>query len=437
MARSECRMAPKLLRFAALVSLLACLAQSSSAQNGGYPQSTPGWTLTGELNVARYGHTATLLQNGKVLVVGGDLAGTAELYDPATGTWSLTGSLLVPLLDVLTAERLPDGSVLVIGDGTSERYDPASGTWTFAGRAIADSSNATALLDGRVLIAGGWGDYDGNVFKEEASRSASIYDPRTGTWSGAGTLEFARYWSSATRLGDGRVLVARGTDDGDLGSTLSSAEIYDPVAGTWSIAGAVGSEPFLVTHDVASDSWPGAGVTGAPSVQHTATLLGDGKVLFAGGYAADAGGCCAVALSSVFDPATLTSTRIGDLATPRFAHTATRLPNGDVLIAGGRAAQSYWPNLQYSTFGSVERLAEGATTWTSAASLNVPRSSHTATLLADGRVLVAGGMAIGAGPLYGVTPLKSAEIYGFPGSLANEPCDDGKNHYILGCSPPP
>ena len=437
MDRSARRCTPKWLGLSYLLVVLSCVSASTTAQTPDDVRATPGWTLTGGLNAARYGHTATLLQNGKVLVAGGDWRGSAELYDPVTGTWSYTGSLNRPSTGaLLTAERLPDGSVLVIGGGTSERYDPQSGTWTFVGAVTGDTSNAVTLSDGRVLVAGGYGsaDFNGQLV-DDVKKSTAVFDPTTRTWSSGPDLNFARYWSSATVLVDGRVLVARGSDDGDLGGSLSSAEIYDPVSSTWAVAGAVGLDDHYVHRDFAPAIWPGAGVTAAPSVFHTATRLNNGEVLLAGGYTGGVGGCCTIAVSTLLDPATLTSTRIGDLAAPRYSHTATRLPNGDVLVVGGQATQSSYPTLRYLTLDSAELLPMGASAWSSAPSLNVPRSRHTATVLADGRVLVVGGMAVGAS--YGSVPLDSAEIYDPSSAQTSVPCGPGKNHYILGCLPLP
>jgi len=124
------------------------------------------WSATGDLRTARSGHTATLLGNGKVLVVGGQgsAGATAELYDPVSGTWSPTGSLALARYDH-TAIVLPNGNVLVTGGfGNSnnglvsaELYNVATGTWTLTGNLVTGRGDQTATLvaDGNVVIAGG------------------------------------------------------------------------------------------------------------------------------------------------------------------------------------------------------------------------------------------------------------------------------------------
>src|SRR5205823_12501489 len=148
---------------------------------------------TGNLNTARDGHTATLLQNGKVLVVSGDQNGnSAELYDAATGTWSLTGSLNL----------------------SRHAY------------------TATLLTNGKVLVAGGADDMQNNVFN-----SAELYDPATGSWSSTGNLVTGRAEHTATLLPNGKVLVAGGFGDFSLGQGTNRAELYDPDNGMWSSIG--------------------------------------------------------------------------------------------------------------------------------------------------------------------------------------------------------
>jgi WD40 repeat protein len=355
------------------------------------------WEATANLNVARTFHTATLLPDGKVLVTGGRSTETlslssAELYDPAKGTWSPTGSLNVPRVGH-TATLLANGKVLVVGgdasttppsfgrNGTAELYDPGTGTWSFTGDMIGARccQTATLLDDGKVLVAGG--------FNLDNVKTAELYDPVTGTWSMTGSLNNARYWHTATLLQDGRVLVARGSDDGDLASTLSSAELYDPVTGTWSAAAS----------------------SGAGSVFHTATLLTDGKVLVVGGNTGGIGGDGVLAMSELFDPATGNWSEAGSLAAERYSHTATLLPTGDVLVAGGQDQQNHYPHLTYEDLGIAESYDPSARTWARTGSLLSARSGHTATLLPDGRVLIAGGGVVGAG--YTTIVLDSAELY--------------------------
>src|SRR5262249_42509555 len=149
----------------------------------------PSWRYTGSLNTPRYGHTVTLLPNGQVLVAGGvssgySLINTAELYDPATGTWSPTGSLNAPR-GYHSAILLRNGKVLVAGGyinsccpesaitPTAELYDPDTGTWSLTGNLnIPHSGHTVTLLsNGKVLFAGG------------APNTAELYDPLNGTWS--------------------------------------------------------------------------------------------------------------------------------------------------------------------------------------------------------------------------------------------------------------
>src|SRR5215831_4537801 len=136
-------------RFIISTILFALSAGQAFAQS-----AAPSWTYTGSLNTPRARHTATLLPNGKVLVVGGsDTApASAELYDPSTGTWSPTGSLNV--IRWGCAALLPTGKVLIAGGGSAELYDPAAGAFTLSGNMTeqASCSTATLLSTGNVLI---------------------------------------------------------------------------------------------------------------------------------------------------------------------------------------------------------------------------------------------------------------------------------------------
>jgi N-acetylneuraminic acid mutarotase len=239
-----------------------------------YEPASGTWSSAGSLTTARHSHTATLLPTGKVLVVGGESSGfsvlaSAELYDPATGTWSSTGSL-----------------------ATARRYHTAT--------LLTSGPNA-----GKVLVAGG---ATGTASSRLAS--AELYDPATGTWSSTGSLATARRNHTATLLTSGpnagKVLVAGG--EGSTG-TLASAELYDSATGTWSSTGSLATARR----------------------NHTATLLPNGKVLVAGGWS----GSSMLASAELYDPATGTWSSTGSLATARQSHTATLLATGQVLVAGG------------------------------------------------------------------------------------------------------
>ena len=287
-------------------------------------QVNRSWIPTGSLNIARYDPTATMLSDGKVLIVGGSNGrglslNSAELYDPMTGTWSTTGSLNTPRY-LHTATLLANGKVLVVGgvdDGASaELYDPKTATWSGTGRLNTGRfwHTATLLQNGKVLVAGGAG----------GDSSAELYDPATGNWSITGGLAVARYGQTATLLQNGKVLIVGGSDDGDLASTLASAELYDPAIGTWS-----------VTNDL-----------NVPRFSHTATLLPNGKVLVAAGYFPNfvpiSGGFASAPASlngaELYDPASGTWSIAASLNVSRNSHTATLLPNGKVLVAAG----GYW-----------------------------------------------------------------------------------------------
>ena len=385
---------PAHIRRWSLMFLLLC---STSALGTNEQVPNAGWVATGSLNAGRTGHTATLLPSGKVLVAGGRgnsrILNSAELYDPATGMWTATGELGAAR-DGHTATLLANGQVLVVGGdagqassqslgllGTSELYDAASGTWRRTGSLNTPrvASTATLLLSGQVLIAGGVDNAD-NVLA-----SAELYDPATGTWSYTGNLVDARFAHAATSLLDGRVLIVAGSDDDFSQTMISSAEVYDPVLGVWSAADNVGT----------------------PRQDVTATLLANGRVLVAGGYASlpTAGGYRAptvYALAFLFDPVTRWAST-GKMNVARQGHTATLLSGGELLVTGGYDWNS---RLDLS---SAELYEPSTGTWQITSSMDTTRVSHTATLLGDGRVLVAGGVVVG--PTYANTPLASAELY--------------------------
>ena len=186
-------------------------------------------------------HTSTRLLDGRVLVAGGNSEprgvgslASAEIYDPATDIWSSTASMTSDR-DAHTATLLQDGRVLVAGGRSLdteqeamslvEAYDPSLGTWSPVNQMIAARAfhTATRLLDGRVLVVGG-GSGDLPV-----PLSAELYEPSSSTWSSAGEMSEPRLGHTATLLGDGTVLVVgRGAGGRD-----APEEIYDPATGKW------------------------------------------------------------------------------------------------------------------------------------------------------------------------------------------------------------
>lgn len=370
----------------------------------GLPAIASDWIPTGELGTARYRHSATRLQSGLVLVAGGgdgrSALDSSELYNPQAGTWDPTANLNIPRI-LHRAVMLQDGRVLVAGGqnasseamASSELYDPSMGEWTQVGNLNQARTlhTATLLQDGRVLVAGGC---LGHSFVSDFLASAEIFDPDSLTWTLTGEMESGRYRHTATLLPDGRVLVAGGLGDNeyivsDLHETLAAAEIYDPATGQWSR-----------TADLVELPLP----TGR--ARHTATRLLDGRVLVAGNmsyFGTSTSGVSPVFPAELFDPVTETWSLTESLNDGRYFHSATLLADGSVLAAGGNDLLDYFGSaLASAEVYDSEAPATGF--WGFVGDLATARSEHTATLLKDGRVLIAGGMGDDEA-------LSSAEIY--------------------------
>ena len=376
------------------------------------------WAPAGAMALARASTHAAVLGDGRVLVVGNDNlcepggawedSVLAELYDPATGTWAPAGSLNAPRTD-FAAVTLPDGRVLVAGGMTSadpaegafgayssaKLFDPAKGTWSSTGlMGTARTEPAAALLpDGTVLVAGGaYVDSDGN----RDLASAEIYDPETGTWSPTGDMSTARRGARAVTLADGRVLVV-----GASHGSLASAEIYDPAAGAWSPAGSLAQ---------ARDDF-------------ALVALPDGGALVAGGAVEGSDIQQATATAERLDPATLRWSPAADMSTAAANRSAVLLGDGRVLVAGGVTITD-----ARATGGSTERppLADAElydpTTdrWAPAPSLPTAREGGTFVTLADRTVLLVGGdLGYVGEPMMPWCPPPVAEAVRYvPGNLA-------------------
>ena len=348
----------------------AQLAGAGPSPSGALAHGT--FALAGSMVTGEWGPNATVLNDGRILVVG---LGT-QVYDPATGIFSATTGGLPKVRSNRSTTLLQDGEVLVAGgadynqtqvEASAELYNPKTGKFTSTGAMTTarEYQTATLLKDGRVLIAGGANlaevtDANGTSLATRYLDSAEIYDPRTGKFTSTGAMTTARAHHTATLLGDGRVLIVGGDSDAASASSLASAEIYDPKTGRFTAGGSM------------------ATARGS----HTATLLQDGRILIVGGAT---GGSNYVASAELYDPTTGKFTVTGSMTVARYSQAATLLPDGRVLVVGGDVgpptpAEVYDP--QTGTFSSTGTMI-------------LSRYATSLVPLPDGRVLVVGGDVTG------------------------------------------
>jgi hypothetical protein len=348
----------------------------TATNSGGAAQGTVrilvhgfAWTA-GNMADARFEHTATLLPDGKVLVAGGGSGSsplaTAELYDPASRTFSSVGAMKVARRGH-TATLLVDGRVLIAGGfsasgaplASAEIFDPAPTARTFAlldkamtaGRAY---FTATLLPGGTVLLAGG---ATSSAVMDDLS-SAELFDPGAGTFTATGPMTASHSSHTATLLESGRVLV--------YGGSHFRADLYDPVKKTFASGG---------DHT----AW---------QMSLTATSLPGGRVLTAGGVMGSGQGSGIVSTAEVFVDSETRFFSTGAMVASRSAHGATLLTDGNVLMTGGRGLVGS----TYTGLASAELYVPASPgTFSTIGTMKSARFGHTATLLPNGDVLLVGG----------------------------------------------
>jgi large repetitive protein len=337
---------------------------SPSATKSATPSSARGvWLSAGTMKTARDYHTATLLRNGKVLVAGGYSGplGTVvlvstELYDPATNRWSEAAPMLIPHASH-TAALLPDGKVLVASGRSSggdtveaETYDPANDVWSKAGNLAVARTSATAIVltTGRVLVLGG----DGTT-----NPGAELYDPGTNSWSQLPNTT-THHVNVASSLSNGRVLVL-----GDLSNwAYQFSAQYDPVSNTW----------FPI---------------GRPAISFaSAVLLRNGKVLFVRKFEPGDD-----RLARLYDPVSDNWTPAAPMEINGVWGTATALPGGRALVAGSPMSGGILGCRPGASCPNAEVYDAAKDAWTVTSGMATSRGEHTATLLANGKVLITGG----------------------------------------------
>lgn len=384
------------------------MVETMTAQTELPTTTTTGWAPTGDLPWPRqWDHPyegPVLLHDGRVLAAGGgnnrgsQTFADAALYDPATGQWTPTGSMLTSRR-IHTLTVLDDGRVLAVGGGhghpsvkpfilaSAEIYDPATGTWTETGSLHQSRClhSATLLPNGRVLVAGGATDQP-PLPTQIVTGTAEIYDPATGTWTPAAAMLHSRASFPAVPLPNGQVTAVSGlVETGSDLTGLTFCESYDPATDTWTPIDPIGT--------------PVPGEPGTSRVNAQAVALDDGSILLTGGHQ---GGPLAWSYSPFslsdaerYDPATNRWAPTAPMKVARDEHRMIKLDSGKVLAIGGLEYGGYDTGYQNS-----ETYDPTTGTWAPPIGLSAGRAKFGAVKLADGRVLIAGGATVlgAAGP---------------------------------------
>jgi Bacterial Ig-like domain (group 2)/Galactose oxidase, central domain len=328
--------APKALGFYHVIATSVGNTTASASGVVSVTNASVSFFPTGSLHQARGLHTATLLNDGTVLVAGG--------ANKASDPQCIGGIVSTELYDAYGAASTLSGSL------NAPRY----------------SHTATLLTNGNVLVVGGFGNTsDCQGVGAPSQNTAELYDAVKKTFSTTGSMSFPRGGHTATPFANGMVLITGGANQGVAGTGSATAELYDPDTGAFTQTGSMTVARF----------------------RHTATLLPDGTVLIVGGVSADSSAPTSTA--ELYDPATGAFTATGSMATAREQHTATLLTNGKVLITGGQTPVNGSSSLQLTATAEIYDPSSG--TFASTGSMTEARNLHTATLLTDGTVLFAGG----------------------------------------------
>jgi hypothetical protein len=345
-----------------------CSAQEKYVADAG-SQTTQTYgkiTEIGKLSEARAAHTATRLNDGKILITGGmERNGVffddADIFDPKTNNFTQAKNKMSIKRVSHTATLLLDGRVLIVGgwtnrlpDASAEIYDPKTEKFTFVGNTQRRRSghSATLLDDGKVLIAGG---FDG----QERLSEVEVFDPKNNSFTLIGKMLNARSVHSATKLADGKVLLTGG--EVNRGQILSSAEIFDPKTNKFSLTKAMNVVRY----------------------KHDSILLKDNRVLvFGGSDNRDWRGQYKSA--EIFDARTNEFTPTGDMNFARFKveGTAVLLKDGKVFIGGGGEEAEIFNPLTNTFVKATGRFG-------------IPLHYATVTLLEDERALIVGGYGNG------------------------------------------
>ena len=344
-----------------IILFIVIVSSVSIAQNYG------AWSLTDPLHIPRWHSTSVELENGNILVSGGISKDSgnisdAEIYNYKIEKWEVIHPMVLGRAYHLLL-KLSNGNIMAISGGNYEKrscevYDTTTKIWT-----LIDSLNyertfgetATLLGNGDVLVVGGYYLAVGNT---KILNSCEIYNARTKKWIVTDSLKIDREYHTATKLLDGRILVAGGFSGTQ--KELTDCEIYDPNKGEWSEAAPLNIARF----------------------EHTATLLPDGKVLVTGGENYSNPTSPWLKTCELYDPIQNKWTIVKSLSVAHSLHSALLLNNGLILITGGSFNTGIWELYDPKNFTNIY----------SGSFPNDTVSPSLINLIPNGKVLSAGGM---------------------------------------------